>query len=369
VIPYLIIGNPQNRRVGMFQDALRSLGRDPAEVVSWRELLTDVEVLRRIAPGERFVRIDAAGEDAAVERLLLRRGFAGAGDVSPAALEELPARFGQILHPRQAHAGFLAVLDDLAACFAERPAWKVLNPPATIAELFDKRVTSRRFEALGVPVPERLEVDDLDALRAAMEARAWPSVYVKLSCGSSASCLAIYTRAEGREDVFTTIEQTPDAWFNSLRPRRVTHPARVAEILAFLLGEGAQVERAVAKARLAGRHFDTRVLVVAGEPAFTVVRTSRHPITNLHLGGTRGDPAVLADAPGREAALDSCRRIGRHYAGALHVGVDLMYEPGLAAHRVLEANAFGDLLPGLRDENGHDVYQREILAAEAYPRA
>jgi hypothetical protein len=239
----------------------------------------------------------------------------------------------------------------------------VLNPPAIVAELFDKRVTSRRFAELGVPVPEALgDVHTVDELRGAMDERGWPAVYVKLSCGSSASCLALYTRRGGRESVFTTIEQTPGAWFNSLRPRHVVERRRVDEILAFLLGEGSQVERAIAKARVGGRPFDTRVLVVAGEPVFTVVRTSAHPLTNLHLGGTRGDPAVLADAPGVEAAMESCRRIGRLYAGALHIGVDLLYEPGLAAHRVVEANAFGDLLPGLTRE-GHSVYAWEIRAA------
>ena len=107
---------------------------------------------------------------------------------------------------------------------------------------------------------------------------------------------------------------------------------------------------------LVSRHFDTRVLVVAGEPAFTVVRTSSHPITNLHLGGTRGDPAIVADVAG--PAHESCRRIARLYAGTLHIGVDVLYEPGLRAHRVLEANAFGDLLPGL------GVYEHELRAAD-----
>ena len=40
-------------------------------------------------------------------------------------------------------------------------------------------------------------------------------------------------------------------------------------------------------------------------------------------------------------------------SGAFHVGVDLMFEPNLRDHRVIEGNAFGDLLPNLqRDGTG-----------------
>ena len=117
------------------------------------------------------------------------------------------------------------------------------------------------------------------------------------------------------------------------------------------------------KALLDGRHSDCRVLVVKGEPAFTVVRTSLHPITNLHLGGQRGDPEALrALCPPAvfEEAMESCRRLGAHY-GALHLGVDLLYERGFRGHRVVEANAFGDLLPNLT-RDGLGTYGWEIRA-------
>ena len=39
--------------------------------------------------------------------------------------------------------------------------------------------------------------------------------------------------------------------------------------------------------------------------------------------------------------------------------IDLMFERGFAGHRILESNAFGDLLPNLT-KNGRSVYQRQI---------
>jgi hypothetical protein len=378
--PFILIGNPENRRVALFQAALARQGLPPAAVVAWRALAEDPRALAALPATPALLRIDAAGEDDVVERAFLARGYedaqaAGVAAIAPAALATLAPARGRILCPRQAHLGFLRVLGDVDAVLATRPLWRVLNPPAEIAALFDKRETWRRYSALGIPVPPALELtsdaSDPEALRAAMRARGWRSVYVKLSCGSSASCLAVYQAGPGGDagTVMTTIELARDGWFNSLRVRRVSAPERVTEILAFLLREGSQVELNLPKARLGGRFFDTRVLVIAGEPAFTVVRTSTHPITNLHLGGRRGDPdALRAAAPGAvAAAMETCARVAAAHPGVLHVGVDLMYAPGFRSHAVLEANAFGDLLPNLT-RDGLDVYEWQIRAALAQDR-
>jgi hypothetical protein len=170
----------------------------------------------------------------------------------------------------------------------------------------------------------------------------------------------VFVLRGGGEHAITTVEDTGAARYNTRRLQRVSG-ARLDRLLGFLLGEGAQVERAIPKAQVAGRYFDLRVLTIDGEPAFTVMRMSPHPITNLHLGGQRGDvPALRARVPpgAWEAAMASCRAVQRA-SGAFHVGVDLMFEPGLRAHRVIEGNAFGDLLPNLT-RDGLDVHGWQI---------
>ena len=68
------------------------------------------------------------------------------------------------------------------------------------------------------------------------------------------------------------------------------------------------------KLKLDSEHVDCRVLVVDGAPRFTVVRQSQHPITNLHLGGRRGDLAQLKERVGVavfERALDACAQVAK----------------------------------------------------------
>jgi hypothetical protein len=368
---FLLLGNPENRRITGFAAALRERGEPEPIVLSHRELLSEPARLLEIPDEPLLVRMDATGEDEQVERLLLERGHAdalesGCSTISP---DELRARggvrFGEILAPRQHQLGFRRYLDQLAAGFAERPSWRILQSPRSVAELFDKRLTSRRYAGLGIPVPEFL--DDMatpEQLRAQMHARRWPAVFVKLACGSSASCVALYQRSGERERVLTTVHSRPDGRFNSLRLQQLHDRAAIDDLLAFLLDEGSQVERAIAKARLGSRVFDLRVLVIAGEPVFVVPRASPHPITNLHLGGIRADlDDVRARVPASAwtRAMQSAREVFAAHE-CLHVGVDVLFEADMFGHRVIEANAFGDLLPGL-ERDGLSVYAWEIVAA------
>lgn len=362
--PFAVIGIPGHRRVALFQAALAAQGLPPARVIGWAEVIADAGAALRGIDGA-ILRIDAAGEDDGVERALIRRGAAW-GAITAAELARIPVELGRIVAPRQQHAGFVAVLEEIAAVIAGRDL-VVPQPPAAIALLFDKRRTSALWRGLGVPVPEAIEdVRDPDDLRAQMEARGWGSVYVKLASGSSAACLAVFVHRAAGEHVMTTIEDTGQARYHSRRIQRLADRARIDRTLAFILGEGAQVERAVPKARLARRYVDCRVLTVDGEPAFTVVRGATHPITNLNLGGQRGDLAALRAAvppDAWQAAMASCRTV-QASSGAFHVGVDVLFEPGFRRHRILEGNAFGDLLPNL-SRDGVDVYGWQIRRLRA----
>jgi hypothetical protein len=355
--PFVVLGNPENRRVALFQEALAAEGLPAATVRSWLEVLVDGRL--ELPEGPALVRIDSFGESFEVERRLLERG--GRSDAL-----QLVERRGEVLTPSVSHAGFREVLRGLEATFAQRPELTVLNVPAEIDELFDKRRTSRRFRAAGVPVPEPMDdpPDEPAELIERLADLGWAEAFVKLSSGSSASCLAQVSFDDEGVLVRTSLEWAAPRWFNNLKVRHLRALRDVHRALGFILSQGAQVERGIPKARLHDAFFDLRVLCIAGEPRFVVVRQNTLPITNLHLGGWRGDLQALRERVQPEhwdAAMDTCRRVAGLYR-SLHVGIDLMFEADFAGHRVLEANAFGDLLPHLTLE-GASVWQWEIREA------
>jgi glutathione synthase/RimK-type ligase-like ATP-grasp enzyme len=115
-------------------------------------------------------------------------------------------------------------------------------------------------------------------------------------------------------------------------------------------------------AQIDGCNFDVRVIVIHGKPAFTVFRLSHLPMTNLHLGGHRGDVAgCRAAIPPRVwlDGLDACVEAAACFDSE-SVGVDLLFEAGYHRHYVLEVNAFGDFFPNLVDESGRSVHRVEL---------
>lgn len=347
--PVVLIGNPANRRVTLFEAAATRSGVG-VSVLPWRRLAGGGPVR---LPAGALVRVDSPGEDAEVDRLL--RGADRAGG------------HGEILGTAAWYAGLRAALGRLADA-VRAAGGALLNDPDDIATMFDKSACHARLTAAGVPVPPALPEPPRDwaELRAALRATGWSRVFVKPAHGSSASgVLALHIGAD-RVQAATSIELADDGrLFNSLRVRTYTDERTVAAIVDRLAPDRLQVERWFPKAGLAGRVIDLRVLVVAGEPGHVVVRASRGPLTNLHLGNERGDLAAVRATfgePRYTAALRDCVRAAACFPGSLHAGVDLLIGAGWRRHMVAEVNAFGDLLPGVRDAAGRDSYAAQLHA-------
>src|SRR5690606_17354441 len=113
----------------------------PAHLIAWRDVIEHgaEAALARAPAAPAIVRIDAAGQDAAVERALIRRGHDALIAERGAALgteasATIPDERGRILAPRQHYLGFAAVLAELDRASAARPHWRVQQPPSAIAE-------------------------------------------------------------------------------------------------------------------------------------------------------------------------------------------------------------------------------------------
>ncbi|OLT31163.1 hypothetical protein BJF79_37485, partial [Actinomadura sp. CNU-125] len=248
-----------------------------------------------------------------------------------------------------------------------------------IAVMFDKRLSHARMLAAGVPVPPAFgtadaPVHDYASLREAMTDAEERRVFVKPAHGSSASgVVALQTAPGGRIRAITSAATTPDGLRNSLRVRTYLTEPEVASLIDALAPDGLHVERWVPKASIGGRTFDLRVVVIGGEPAHAVVRTSSHPMTNLHLGGARGDLEEVRRALGDDGwheAMDVCARAAACFPGSPMVGVDLLVLSRMQSFAVCEVNAFGDLLPRLTGfpggpAEGVDTYTAQIRAVLA----
>ncbi len=369
---FVLVANPASRRVILFQAALHGLGLPPARLVAWADLLAGEADLTAMVRAGDVVRIESPGQEFAVERALLALGAdqpdeAGYERLAQAAVAGLSFDKGAILYPRQWFLGLRAALalvtQQLAAC----PPHRLMAAPADILVMGDKRLCHARLLAAGVPVPRALgPVGCYDELLATMARLRCPRVFVKLAHGSSASGVVALQIGAGKQQAITTVELTHGAGgprlYNSRRLSTYTAPAEIAQIIDALCRNGVHVEQWLPKAGSAGRTFDLRVVVIAGQARHTVARLSRGPMTNLHLLNTRGTLAPIIERMGDAAwaaARGSCAAALACFPASLYAGIDLLIGTDFRRHAILELNAFGDLLPGLLWA-GEDTYTSEI---------
>ncbi|MFF5187740.1 STM4014 family protein [Streptomyces sp. NPDC000345] len=351
---FAVVGNPGNRRVALFGDAVRAAGLPAPRIVPWRDVLRGGGA---DFAADEIVRVDSPGEDDEVDRLLR-------GTDDPTRVEG-SARW---------YARFTAAVRGLRG-------GSRLDDPDDLAVLFDKRRCHAVLDAARIPVPASPTsgpgappVRGWDDVRALMREHRMHRLFVKPAHGSSASgVLAVESGGGGRIRATTSVERAPDGrLYNSLKVRRYDREQDIAAIVDALAPDGLHLERWLPKASQEGRAADLRVVVVAGRATHAVVRTSRHPLTNLHLGGSRGDldaarRAVEAAGARWADVLGVCEQAAACFPRTLCVGVDLLPAVGWRRAAVGEVNAFGDLLPRLTGlagsgAEGLDTYGAQVAA-------
>jgi hypothetical protein len=351
---FAVVGNPENRRIALFEDAVRAAGLPAPRIVPWTDVL---HARGADFADDELVRIDSPGENTEVDRRLR-----GAHD--PTRVEG-SARW---------YAGFIRAVSGLRGGVR-------LDDPDDLAVLFDKRLCHAVLDAAGVPVPasptsgpQGAAVRGWDDVRALMREHRMPRLFVKPAHGSSASgVLAVESGGGGRIRATTSVELDADGrLFNSLKVRRYEREQDIAAVVDALAPDALHVERWLPKASQDGRAADLRVVVVAGRATHAVVRTSRSPLTNLHLGGRRGDldtarAAVEAAGARWTDLLGVCEQAAACFPRTLCVGVDLLPAVGWRRAAVGEVNAFGDLLPHLTGlpgsgAEGLDTYAAQVAA-------
>lgn len=372
---WLLIGNPENRRLDLFRQALEQRGPGVVSVLSYGALLEDFPSLepRLMAMFASFesdrivVRIDSPGENQAVEHGLIRLGYENA----PLDPPRLSSEIGEIADMRYWYQGFQRLLMQLKSTTAKAAQQgkliRFMNPPDDIALMFDKQNCHAHLLRQGIDViPALPQLSSHGMLRQYMLEERCHRVFVKSRYGSSASGVIAYeVHPDGkRESASTSIElvsrNNRPRLYNSLKPRRYSHPEEISQLMAPLFAQDVHIEQWLPKSRCGGLAYDLRVMAIGARPAHSVVRKSRTPLTNLHLGNPRGHLQELGWDKAQSERLEKCvTDTAKAFPDSHYMGIDLLLPRGGKQPRIIEVNAFGDLLPGIRFQ-GRDSFGLEI---------
>lgn len=369
---WAFLGNPKNRRCQFFVEAVQHSGAAPPILCAYEDLLAGRIHLGEVLAQADLLRLESPGEDPAVLQYLLQWGAdhpdLGLAPRCPSDhIAILAAQHGRLAYQRQAYLGYHRLLHTMDQQLQPLPQLQLVNSLDFIRCCFNKALCQDHLAAAGVLVPPRLGVVvGYDDLRAQLRAQGWSAAFIKPWHGSSAAGVLAYRQQGDREQVTTSIEivHTKEgiALYNSLKLRTYRDRATIALLVNTLAQEGVWVERWLPKAGLDGHALDVRIVVIGGQAGHAVVRQSRSPLTNLHLGNRRGSLAAVRARLG-EAGWRRLLDLAEQAAAALpphtYVGLDVLIHRDWQQMAVLEANAFGDLLPRIVHQ-GKTTYEAVV---------
>lgn len=329
-------------------------------VVPWVDVIRHDGRLEHLPELEHpaTVRLDSPGKSPEAYLAMLRAGERAIGGPNTDwASIDLPRAL--ILRPGLWFQGWKHVLNGLSQSLAAMPHLRPTAAPEAIATMFDKNRTLAVLRSANIPVPDWIDAIPAHAGELLEQTRRWPQTYVKLVAGSSATGLVLLNRRGEQLDAWTTIHWHRGRPFNSRRLERLDG-TRIVDTLQFLLDEGATIQQGWEKSLVDGQNIDVRVVCLDRRPIAQIFRRSPGPITNLYLGGSRGDEERCRAAIPKRTWLDAlgaCVAASEQFESR-SVGIDLMFDRNHQRHAILEVNAFGDFFPGWRDQSGRSIHQR-----------
>ena len=356
-----LLATAGSKRVRLMQAARAQLRLPPAQLLEWRDWLAQPALLDAALARPGLFKIEPPGDDPAAHLLLLHAGCRLL-DRPPVAA---PAH-GELLAMDAWFAGFTSAMASLALQLAELPQTRVFNAPGEISLMTDKLACQRHLAAHGVPIPVLLgPVQGYEHLQSLLHEHQLDRVYLKPRYGSSASGVVAYRRNKtGRQQATTSATLSradgQTRLFNVKRMARYETQHDIAALVDALAAQELYAEAWLNKPRCGDSHYDLRVVTVAGRPAHRVARIGQHMMTNLHLDNRRGDASGLLNEADLAALEDTAAQAARAFPASHVTGYDLVVRHGQA--HVLEANAFGDLLPGLLWQ-GIDTYTAQLAHA------
>jgi hypothetical protein len=369
--------NPESRRVEGFCAASAKLLRQYPALVPWQWVLENAPWPARLEPPPRWLRLESPGRNWTVEKAILLRGAAiedeeathGWARLSAPEIQVLEHDPGRVYPMRQWYLGWRSLLQQLSSwaagsCFANR--W--LCSPEQVATMYDKAACQQLFERAGFPTPPALGIPaGFDELWEMMKRSGRRRIFLKPCHGSAATGIVALESHGNKLQAHSTLELAgePGAsrMYNHRQIRVHRSPAEVRRLVNEICRHRCIAQAWIPKAGLHGRPFDLRVVVIGGIAGHVMVRLGRGPMTNSQLLGGKGDVALLRSkmkSGAWERMLTSCERAFYEcFPFSLYAAFDVLVEPDFQTIHFLEANAFGDLLPGLL-YRGYTTYEWEV---------
>ncbi|MFK7002032.1 STM4014 family protein [Flavobacterium oreochromis] len=362
---FIWIGNPDNRRCINFILEIEKLKVHRYTIISHKQLLSQLVNWDTIITTDTIIKIDSTGEEEEVRKQLIFLG---------ALTQNLPIEsniidFGRIVYQAEWYRGFTIYLEKLKQSLQPYKV-HMMNKVDDILVMFDKVKTQELLEYHKIPTPTSYSaIKSFEELIELMTEKKMFQVFIKPAHSSSASGIIAFRWKNSKMQAIAPIQiieaNSEIILYNSLKVYTYKDETIIKKLITTILSNRALVQQWIPKARYKNKSFDFRVLVINKKARHIVARMSFSPITNLHLGNERGnieEIKSLIGQPKYQELITLAEKTATCFPDSLYMGIDILVSSGLKNFKVLEVNAFGDLLPNLIDQ-GETVYQAQIQTA------
>ncbi|MEP3890662.1 MAG: STM4014 family protein [Hellea sp.] len=346
-------------RTERFKQALSSCGLPKLAHRTYSQFIESPEAFQSFLGSIDILRLDSPGGSFESWAAMCRySGF------NP---ENFSNEFGKIYPLKPSNEGF----DKAVRAISQAASCPKTFDPKAIALFMDKERSHSFCAKNNLPVPQKIpKVRSCQALETTMKEMGLRRAFMKLKYGSAASgVLAI--EMQGRYlRVITTAEMKRSGeditLYNSLKVRKYLDDEARQLIDTMLARYEVHIEEWIPKLRLSDHPIDIRLLVIGGQPAHLVIRSSSSPITNLHLGNERFQSDILRRTVSEtfwNRIQTLGQQVGSYFPDQFCIGLDIGIDRASEHVFIIEINAFGDYLNDVMYE-GMDPYTYQVKALE-----
>jgi len=366
---FTIICNPENRRFKYFQEAVFKNGFQKPLVISYINLLQGKVDIEKVFTETDVLRIESFGENFEVSKELIALGFTQKNKQFISKEKALNLIFdkGRIQYSKQLFYGYCKLLERIQKLLNKFTNIKIMNSTESIEMMFNKTSCHNFLNNKGISViPAIYNIKSFEELVHKMKTYKWNSVFIKPNYTSSASGVIAFRMKKDKIQATTSVKllkiDGKIKLYNSLKLSTYKKLEEIKQIVDILAKDDIIVERWIPKANTKDGVYDFRILTIAGKVKQVVARQSLSPLTNLHLGNKRGNLEEIKIQIGKQNWKQICElaeKTAKQFPDSLYIGLDVLLSNNYKKQFIIEANAFGDLLPNVLVDK-MDSYSLEI---------
>lgn len=367
MIHFLIIGDLKGKRVSFFIKTLNILGIKNYNILSWIDLIKDINILNKYLKNNTIIKIEPPEKDLDIYKAFLKKGIK-ANIISVKQIDKLNFYDYKIISPKQWFFGVNNVFVNIKNIInASSYNIFMMNDIDEAITMMDKKLSYKKLndnlEDKSFNLPKLYDIKDDFYSFEEMYSNKSINAFIKLRYGSGSIGVLAYKNnpKKNKQILYTSLRYKNNNFYSEKKVRKYENQNEIRVLLDWVLKNDAHMEAWIPKSKYNNKSFDTRVFMLNKKPNYLISRFSNTPITNLHLDNKRLETKEFLDDSQIKILKDASKDVCKVLKKSMFIGLDIVTSNSFKPY-VIDINPFGDLFYNL-NYGKNIIYEKEIKLA------